>query len=230
MPRLGRTYPIRPRRQVFQPIAFDAVGSGGQAANGFTTSLATTWTHTAKGAVVAGFGTRIAGQNNVTYTRTVTYGGVTMLPLVTNPLGVGSDMAIDLFGLLNPPSGSQTVSVTVSGGANTGITMIGTSVSYTGVGGFGGSAVANATSTTPAVTLPSQYGEWGVYGLAAYNVNQSTFAQNNRFAVLSSDFLVDCLIGDSPGINPSIPFSGTQGGSNAWANAAVRLLPKPVYL
>jgi hypothetical protein len=113
-------------------VAFDAVGPGATGANG-TSPL--TWTHTASGtnrAVIVG-----VSQMNGSFTTgnvSVTYGGTGMAFL-----GAIESDAIDgqspagvawLFGLANPPTGAQTVSVSRSTGS---FSFIGGSISFTGV-------------------------------------------------------------------------------------------------
>jgi hypothetical protein len=109
-------------------VAFDAVGPGATGANG-TSPL--TWTHTASGtdrAVIVG-----VSQMNGAYTPgevTATYGGASMTFLGAKASNDDVHGVAWLFGLVNPPTGAQTVSVQRSSGS---YSFIGGSISFTGV-------------------------------------------------------------------------------------------------
>jgi hypothetical protein len=124
-------------------VAFDAVGPG---ATGSTGTSPLTWTHTASGtnrAVIVG-----VSQMNGNFTAgqvTVTYGGTGMTFLGAQKSDNQTSGVAWLFGLVNPPTGGQTVSVQRSSGA---YSFIAGSISFTGV-----------DQTTPFDTAVTAFGD-----------------------------------------------------------------------
>jgi len=110
-------------------VAFDAVGPSSSGTSSVGSPL--TWSHTASGsnrAVIVGI-----SQNNNVYNAgevTVTYGGTAMTFLGERPSDDQTAGVAQLFGLVNPPTGAQTVSVQRSSGT---YGFIGGSISFTGV-------------------------------------------------------------------------------------------------
>lgn len=132
---------------------FGAVGPSSAGATATNTNTLS-WSHTASGtnpAVIVG----VASGTDCTLT--ATYGGVAMTALGKAESGtIGGSGFVQLFGLLNPPTGAQTVTVTASVSS---ISLIGGSISYTGVQSFGtavtGSFGDNATlPTSVSLTVP----------------------------------------------------------------------------
>ena len=117
-------------------VAFDAVGAG---ANANATSLS--WSHTiAAGASIVvpvalgGYFSGISAPSG--WTRSVTCGGVAMTVLGSmQGNNTASYPFVEVWGLLVPPTGAQTIAVSYVNAANTPY-LTGNSVSYTGVGSF----------------------------------------------------------------------------------------------
>lgn len=214
------------RRRQRGLVTFDATGGGASTTQGFSTSIGVTWSHTASGntrAVVVGFTCRSGSQAPSGQTRTVTYGGVAMTKLGTAEFG--GDMFCDLWFLLNPPVGAQTVSVNVSSGSNTGRGLAGNSVSYNGVGSSGAVVTANGTSSSAAQSsVASAAGEMISQLFGATSAFQTGYTQTQRSTVQSTDGFADLLIGDAPG-TAAVSFSSTLNTSTTWGGVAARLMP-----
>lgn len=206
---------------------FDAVANGtqGVVANNGTSS----WTHTPVGApsavlvVMSGFCT------NNTVTTTATYGGaaMTQLAAVTNYGFDGTAYeSIWLFGILNPASGAQTVAVTFASSSASYQTTP-TSVSYTGVGGFGTVVTGTGVSSSPSFVVPCTSGElaFNAFGGYIYNFSAYTKTQRANRAYSASNGLA-VVIGDAPGTSPSVTFGATiASGATAVGSVGVPLQP-----
>lgn len=206
-------------------IFYDATGPGFGGANGFTNSVNISWLHTAtgsNGAVAVGFTSINAGQANAAQTRTVTYGGTNMIQLVT--ADIATDSFVEIWGLLSPAGGSQTVSVTVSQGVtNTGRQLIGDSVSYSGVSTSGATSIASGTGTAMTQTVASAPGEVIVQAFGAL-AGQGSYTQTAHYNNIVSGNNADITIGDAPGA-ASVNFASTCSQPFAWAGVAVRVIP-----
>jgi hypothetical protein len=134
-------------------VAFDAVSSASVANNAGT---ALTWTHTPSGTPTA---VAVAVQRYPnTFGATVTYGGVAMT-LAASDGSLAGVINTEIWGLANPPSGAQTVSV---GTGITGDYMEAGAITVTGSDTttcFSNSISANGTSAAPSVSVTSASGE-----------------------------------------------------------------------
>jgi hypothetical protein len=132
-------------------VAFDAVGpSAAGAGNLATASLS--WSHTCANGAVLLIGVALGhATNDAPFTLTCTYGGTSVASLA-GPIhaNAGVQGFLQVFGVLNPHAGANTVAITVSGGAPT--SLAGGSVSLTGAGAFNTPTSATGSSTTPSVT------------------------------------------------------------------------------
>src|SRR6185437_15163503 len=129
-------------------VAFDAAGPS-SAGIGFTTSPGT-WTHVNGGnGILVGVTTFTGGSNVVTG---VTYGGVTVPFLGFIPADNSTSGGVALYGLVGGtcPTGSNTVSVSVSDSANHNAG----SVSVSGAGSLGSVVTAFATGTASGLSAP----------------------------------------------------------------------------
>jgi hypothetical protein len=164
LPQIGRSYPSRAR--VGRPpipvsagqVVFDAVGpsSAGAGAAGQTSPL--TWSHTCSGTDrLLLVGVSDGGTNVDTQTVSATYNGVAM-SLLGSVLSNGAVSGkARLFGLLAPDTGTNTVSVTFSGGTpGAGFAMEAGSLSFTGVEQSSlAAAVTNLTTASGSTANPS---------------------------------------------------------------------------
>ena len=217
-------------------VAFSAVGPAGSPSagvHGTTTPLS--WTHILGGsdnAILVAVNNANSGTNNIS---SVTIGATNIaVPLIGVSIGNGSQFC-SWYGLLNPPTGSQTVKVNFTG---TPSDMLAGSVSFTGAGGFGTLFAANngATSTssqTVSVTGTTTGGmvavtcAFGGQGWSAFTTTGSGGTINLSDPV-SSTFAGDMqAIGTYPstGSAMTVGFSAGAGGTDTWSVAAVEVLP-----
>jgi hypothetical protein len=206
-----------------KPVTFDAGGGGGTANNGFTTTLTAEWSHNAAGPVVLAYAFRCGGTAPTSVTRNIIYGTEAMTSLGT--IAINSEQAIDLWKLQTPASGPQTVSVTVTTPGNTGMEIVGESMSFNHVGSFGMVTSNSGTGTVASLTVASNPGEMiaMVFGDVAFGLID--YNQTSEFnAGVGGE--TSALIGYAPGAS-SVPFSATiaEGASTPWAGIAVRILP-----
>jgi hypothetical protein len=209
-------------------VLFDAVGAGNTAVVGFNPSVNTTWTHTSLGAALVGLTSLNNGEAPSAETSAVTYGGVAMNRLLE--IDIGTQTFVELWGLLKPLSGAQTVSVTVTGPGNTGRAVVASSVSYTGVRAFGAVTTNSGNSAASSLTVAANPGEMIVNAVGS-GVTQSSYSQTQRYNQIVSGNAADLVIGDALGA-ASVNFA-TALSSSFWASGAVRLLPilgKPMNL
>lgn len=130
-------------------IAFESAGPG--AVTSYSTT--TTYSHT--------IGSSVTALVAVVYSTsawpvTASVGGKAMT-LLTNAVGVpyfGATQYLLLFGLLNPPTGTQTVSLGIPAAYAT--TLGGNTLAYTGVTGFAATgAVTTAAATSVSIGIPT---------------------------------------------------------------------------
>lgn len=201
-------------------VSYDATGTGGTG-SGSTSTYTATGTHECSGSavVVAVSASSFSGSIS---SCTVTYGGQPMTLLGSDTAGGASYSCVYLFGILNPPTGSQTISVSASGTYMIGLTM--TSVSYHGVVSFG-TAVSVTGATNPPTHTVSAHEEGSMIahtvGLFA-NASVLTYNQTLRSA-RNTTYSSICQ-GDAEGA-PSVTFSPTFSSHTAWACIAVELIP-----
>lgn len=135
-------------------VLFDALGpsSAGAGTSGSTQATSASWSHTCSGtdrAVVVGV---VVGSNGNDDLRiaSVTYDGSAMTSLGKVHSNNQTAGYVELFGLLNPPTGAKSVAVTLA--PNSGTISAG-SISVTGAGSFGTAWGAYGPSGGPTITL-----------------------------------------------------------------------------
>ena len=202
-----------------RPI-YDSVGAG-SAGLGTTRSYTHTVGADAK-AVIVYMNTSSASYSTTTApSPTVTFGGQAMTLLGrTYAFTNGSTWTwLCAYGLLNPPTGAQTVSATL---ANSYTAM--NSVAYTDVVGWGAVTVKTASSTNPSITSPSATGRKVVSGaLATYTQSMSSVTPNQRsIQNYSSGSNYGLAIGDGDG-----PYGNTiacTAATGSWGGLTVELM------
>jgi hypothetical protein len=213
-------------------VTFDATG-GGSTDSGIG-NASTTWPHTASGdsrAVVVGM--RWAHNSvlpNVTPTRAATYGGVSMQSL--GVIGLNNTQLSSLngtyhefFGLLNPPAGPQTVSLSVDRPGSTSVSIEGCSVSYTQVSAFvspASSVAGTETGTGLLQTITSAVNEMIVQMFTAASGQINGYSQRPRYTGTANN--IGFVIGDAPGA-PTVQFTASRADGADYAALAVRLTP-----
>lgn len=160
-----------------------------------------------------------------------TCGGTAMTKLasvlITN---VNTDCYVYIFGLLNPPSGSQSVAVTtnVTATGSNRRTGIAQSVCYTGVLRFGGTNSATGTGATRTVSISGA--ERGDMVANMFGANDTTsvptsYSQTQRVA--DQVYVWSQVCGDAYGnYGGSVSFSSTNG-SELWGGLAVIMKQVP---
>lgn len=201
-------------------IAFDAVGGGAAVSGGTTPS----WTHTATGSnrvVLVGLSVGISGLASGR-TRTVTYGGTPMTSLGAVESGTGSSGFGEMFYLLAPATGAQTVATTISG---TVVDFVGSSVSYTGVGAVSAATTAHPASGAPSIAVPSAVGNFCVAsfvsGTDIATPNQTQRVLNN--SIVGTTAAANLLIQDAVGA-ATVTFSAASN-ADWWACHGVSMSP-----
>ena len=217
---------VTPADVVVAPsVTFDTV-SGGHTDSGLG-NASTTWPHTASGnasAVVVGVRwSQTAGVG--TPTRTVTYGAGAMQSLGARglnneALNAFSGVYEEFFGLRNPPTGAQTVSVTVDRTASN-LSLEACSVSYAQVSAFAAAPPVSGTEAGTTMTQPvnSAMNEMVVQMFATASGSITAYNQTTRFTSANG-----LLIGDAPGA-AAISFTATRSTGVDYAGLAVRLTP-----
>lgn len=135
-------------------VAFDAVGPSSAGAGSLTAT--DTWTHVSVGTTgLAGIVSVAFGSGStatMAFTLGVTWGGVAMTSLgkvaTDNSTTAGY---VQMFGIIAPPTGSQTITVTCTGGTPN--SLAAGSISFTGVGSFGTAVTAFGSSAAATVSV-----------------------------------------------------------------------------
>lgn len=209
------------------PPVFDAVGAG---VTGAGTAKVVTETHLLAASVSAiVVGAHVGGTSTGTPTVTAKI-GTTTIPQLGSPevyFSPGTNAwQLVLFGLISPPTGSQTITVTCSAGTND---VAVNSVSYFDVSSFGTVVGTSGTGTSPSHTVTSaankrifqMFGNSGTTAGAFSAYNQTS--RYNKAAVSSVNG--PTLIGDAPGA-ASVVFSATTASTpNGWGSIAVPMNP-----
>lgn len=201
------------------PVLFDSLGGGGNRTNNGTIS----WTHNISGedryVLVAAAGCTTS-TNYVADFSSVTFGGSPMSRIGQRTLGTWGRVAI--FGMKNPPVGSQSVVVTCSGTSSNLIGYVANSVSYTNVAdciihpgpavSSGSGALSHVVPSAPLRMVISAWG--GDTGFTAFAPPGSLLWGQ------SASSYVRLLIGAVEGTDPSVEFTTTHNGGARMAIAA----------
>jgi hypothetical protein len=216
---------VTPAVVVAPSVTFDTV-SGGHTDSGIG-EASTTWSHTASGnAAAVVVGVRWSQTGGIqTPTRTVTYGGVAMQSLGVRGLNdeavnAFSGVYEEFFGFRNPPTGAQTVSVTVDRTASN-LSFEACSVSYAQVSALAPAPPVSGTEAGTTMTQPvnSAMNEMVVQMFATASGSITAYNQTPRFTSANG-----LLIGDAPGA-AAISFTATRATGVDYAGLAVRLTP-----
>jgi hypothetical protein len=191
-------------------LAVDSQESGGTGHNSTTSPLSWSFTNTAGTLLIVGIiQTQIAGA-----TIAVTYNGVSMTQVSGTPVAqtAFSETAQGwLFFLVNPATGSHTVSVTITGTFNSGADILGAAISFTGQSSSPvGTAVTNLTGTATTTASVSVTGTTN--GSIVLNVagTGTSFSSANSPTVLSA---LDNASGNTTSDNLALGYQPTSGGT-----------------
>lgn len=155
----------------------------------------------------------------------VTYNGVSMTEVPSGSVNNGQ-YYVDLFYLINPTTGTNNVSVSVSGS----VFEIGYgSVSFTGAhqsAPLGTAVTATGSDTTPTATVSSASGELVVDTITI--VHSGTLGvgagQTSRWNAVGTSGFTKYAGSTEPGAG-SVTMSWTNSTSQAWASVAVPIKP-----
>lgn len=208
--------------------AFDAVGSGQR--SGGAGSL--TWTHTPVG-TPTGVAVGVINFNPNCTISGVSYGASSMgAAAQSNTQGNSGPFDQNdarLYGLANPPSGAQTVTVSFSAGTN--CFVAGASITVTGGNTttvFRASNSAKGTSTTPSVSVTSSSGDLVVDFVmtadGAVNTTAAGGSQTSRVANLTSGGNRESA-STLTASGASTNMSWTIASSNSWVHSAASFQP-----
>jgi hypothetical protein len=155
------------------------------------------------------------GVNSLNFPTAVTVGGVTVPHLGTIS---GAQKAVQLFGLVGPPTGSQTVATTCAAQSGNSITI--NSVSYSGVGSIGAAITSQGGYFSGDGTLtwsPSTTGNMYVAAcVTAYGLS-STAPQVTEWSNGGFGFI------DIPGTGSSVTLDATSSNYD-WCMVGVELI------
>lgn len=202
-------------------VGFDVAGAGSSATNATSVVANHTLGSGATALLVAVTNYSISAPWHYGWTTTVSCGTTQMTQLAVMDNLLSLTGFVTLFGLINPPTGEQTINVTVSNGGNTADLVV-ESVSYTNVGAFGPPVVnaADAGLSFPAIVASSP-GDMvvGVFSGGQGPLSAPTGGTQRAYSYPGQPF-VALLIQDAPG---STNLGGTTLGvtSGAWTNASI---------
>lgn len=224
-------------------VAYDATGAGNNTTN-TSTSTNITWSHTCSGSdrivivVFQYYAPTTASAFTVTYGGTAMTGITSGLYAFTPPYG-----GTGVYYLLNPPTGAQTVSVTMPTAAGAGNRYLaGNSVSYTGVSyagidDLGGTNLSDASpGTAMSYAAKTTYSDsWFVNVFAQLNAAAITgyTGGTSRFSFTNPNSSnMSIIYGDAPG--PTSGFSATRASGATWSGMQIVLhaftRTKPTYV
>lgn len=214
---VGVTPGFSPAASGISPVSYDSTGAGAGVSG--TTAATLSWAHTITGNAVV---VALTMQSNLSTTTATAKVGTTSMTKLGNSAqftnGSGYFVSVVLFGLLSPPTGSQTVSVTMNSGTNY---CVANSVSYKNVSSFGSVVSNTGASSVPALSVPSGTGQMVTEAFTTWSTNPSGYTQTSRYSQNVNAFggaSRGFLIGDAPGAS-TVNFSAAS--SDQWAAIAV---------
>jgi uncharacterized repeat protein (TIGR01451 family) len=216
-------------------VVFDAASNAAPATASTANPINVSWNHTVglakKPYLVVGVSLKLNGGGATV--SGVTYGSeaggqfqaMTLLGAATN----GTTVRAELWGLANPVAGTHQITVAVANAGAQNVVVVAGAKSFTNV--FQSSAIgtvitATGTSTTPSVTVANNRFA-AVVDAAAFNGNNALTAGANQTSAYNVTSAAPSFSGTGSmetGQTNSV-MSYTAGASQAWAIAAVPLLP-----
>lgn len=152
--------------------------------------------------------------------RTVTYDGIEMPSLGVQAFNDTGDAWLELFGLLEAPSGGRIRALLAGEFLAPRWLRVG-SVSYTGVDDFGTIAEASGTGTAlaDAATAPASGMAVQVFGT---KTGLTAYTQQQRYL---SNYGISLAIGDVVGDGTEKDFAATRAAAGPWASMTAVLTP-----
>lgn len=208
-------------------VTYEATGTGAHNAVSSTTSDEISWTHTSTGgANCAVILIGAVDYQNGTVNFTCTYGAQQFNYTLTefNYVSTSNGEAFGMFalGIIGPPSGTQTVTLAVSGA--TFRQLAGNTISYQNVGSFGNFYTNTGASTAPSVSgVSSSAGQMVVGGFAGGPDAFTSFNQAQRWDQTDVSS-IPIVLGDVSG-GSTVDFTAATPTSWNWGGLAGVLLP-----
>lgn len=200
------------------PVAFQTATTPSGTSNSFNPSISRTITTTATTATgLCGIAAAaLYASNSSTGTPYATWGGNNMTELIRY---TDATRTVVIFGILNPPTGAQSVVIGTTGGSNAGREIVAMTSVYTNVGSFG-TTTGNSTTTA---TITSASNEMVVCVGGSTGTSISGFNQTTRGGPTLSGGGSNLrgIFGDATGASPDVTFSAT----GIQRIALARLLP-----
>jgi hypothetical protein len=191
-------------------VTFDAAGAGY-----FSGGATGSWAHT----IAAGANCCMVGLSCGAVTPTVKVGttSMTQVGATQSPDGTGR---YQIFALLNPPTGAQTIFVTAASNFTNG-----DSVSYNNVLSIGSLQTSTGSGTAASQAVSSAVGRM-VFQMFGSNANGTTsaYSQTQRYFHQDPGTNYPVTIGDAPGA-ATVNFAATLPVSGTWNGMAVDLTP-----
>lgn len=206
-------------------VAFVSAGAGNRA-TGSSASLSTSWSHTISTSgpdtvVLIGIVQSITTDGTPNYPL-VTYGGrtATRVGIVNPSAATTSRASVNIMAVWNPPTGTQTVTVT-GGGTLTKTAIAGISVAYSGVSRLG----TPVTATTTSVSVSTASANSMVFSAHSNGVSLTGVSGTNRYGAGSAvggvgDYI---RVQDAAGTGGSVSMSATGTATSA-GSVGVELL------
>ncbi|WP_083063043.1 hypothetical protein [Mycobacterium arosiense] len=190
-------------------VTFDAAGVGD---SGVKSSYS--WSQT-----ITGNSVLVVVNVNAALTATAKVGSTAMTQLYALNSYTGS-RGIIVFGLLTPPTGSQNISVSLSGSDAGGAS----SASYFNVSSFGTPLTATGTGATASHTVSGSPGTRLFQVFSGDTHTFSSYSQSQRYnQTYISGQHIPMVFGDAPG--GSVTFYATTTASDNWGSIVVPLIP-----
>jgi hypothetical protein len=213
----GRSFPVRCiyTPSAIPPVAFDSVGA---AAAGLTSSLS--WSHSIGSSARIAVAFAAAESSSGAFTMTAKVGTTSMTQVGSSFLyGTSGDtFYLFAFALLNPPTGSQTLSMTASSSKY----LCASSMSYINVASYGPLLTNSGVGTALSLSATPLAGGAVAMAFAGGTQAFTSFSQNQRRSIaFSSGSNVAALLGDGSGST----FTCTGSTSQLWGAAGLRLSP-----
>lgn len=185
------------------PVLYDATGAG------YTGTGTPSWLHAITGNGIVVFVSIFVNTSTPTVTASVGGTAMTQQGVIANWFTAsGSYESVYAFVLQSPPTGSQTISVSISGATTDFITA--NSLSYYNVSGFGTAATSNTGTANPSMSVSSATGQMVAQAFGDYTTTFSAYSQTQRYnKPYSGSVNLSFVMGDAPGAS-SVTFSATN--------------------
>lgn len=211
---LRNKYPRKPQasRSRISP-QFDSVGTekhGTVTANGSFTIAHTIGANAT--ALVVWMNVWTDGYVNTRATGTIGSSNLTALDYTMNYNNDGSlGGCMYLLTLLNPPTGSQTSTITFNNNAGVTNYVSANSFAYTGVAGFGTITKGNVGTATPSLAVAATPGDLIFNGWADYSTSHASYNKTSRWSrSWTAGTGMAALAGDTVATSTSTTFSTAQ--------------------